>query len=88
MQVLCERSNTASDVRCGVCGQGFLVYWDKTMRAKRVQARNAVMRALSRQHQDAMTGHDAHPETQFAVASLDPDHSEGVLLREAGVVSA
>lgn len=67
MQVLIERSNVGSDVRCQVCGQGFIVYWDWASRQARVAAREVVMTALSEQHEDATTGHHVHPEERFAV---------------------
>jgi hypothetical protein len=90
MQVLCEKSNTGSDVRCGVCGQGFLVYWERTSRAERMQARAEVMNALVRQHEDERTGHDAHPTTQFTIPSWDGDvrYSGAALLGGANLVTA
>jgi hypothetical protein len=57
MQVLCERSNTGNDVRCNVCGQGFLVYWERSSRAEREQARRDVIQALADHHEDLTTGH-------------------------------
>jgi hypothetical protein len=90
MQVLCEKSNMGSDVRCGVCGQGFLVYWERTSRAERMQARAAVMNALVRQHENERTGHDVHPETRFTIPDWDGDvrYSGAALLGGAKLVSA
>jgi len=66
MQVLCKASNTASDVRCNVCGQGFLVYWTRS--------------SLREHHRQSDAPH-AHPrmgfhlpewhgEPQFSAAAL------------------
>ena len=67
MQVLIERSNVGSDVRCEVCGQGFIVYWDWASRQARVAARTLVTGALREQHEDVTTGHHVHPEERFAI---------------------
>jgi len=82
MQVLCERSNAGSDVRCGVCGQGFLVYWERSSRTEREAARKDVMQAIRGQHEDVTTGHHAHDAVRFTVPtwSGDPSYSGGGLL--------
>ena len=66
MQVLCKASNTVSDVRCKVCGQGFLVYWSRTSRAEQDQTRRHVIDALAQHHGDSNTA-QAHPRTGFNV---------------------
>ena len=67
MQVLIERSNVGSDVRCEVCGQGFIVYWDWASRQARMDARTLVMSALREHHEDETTGHHVHPDERFAI---------------------
>ena len=67
MQVLIERSNVGSDVRCEVCGQGFIVYWDWASRQARTAARTLVINGLREQHEDVTTGHHVHPEERFAI---------------------
>ena len=66
MQVLCKVSNTVSDVRCKVCGQGFLVYWSRTSRSEQETTRRQVIEALERHHTTSQTEH-AHPRTGFNV---------------------
>jgi hypothetical protein len=68
MQVLCKISNTVSDVRCKVCGQGFLVYWPRTSRAEQELTRRQVSEALEQQHaaSGGQGGH-VHPRTGFTV---------------------
>jgi len=82
MQVLCERSNSGSDVRCAVCGQGFLVYWERSSRSEREEARKDVMQAIREQHEDMTSGHHAHPVARFTVPSWsgNPSHSGAALL--------
>ena len=66
MQVLCKMSNTVSDVRCKICGQGFLVYWSRTTRTEQEATRVAVVEALAQQHAHSTTEH-VHPRTGFTV---------------------
>ncbi len=66
MQVLCKITNTASDVRCKVCGQGFLVYWSRTARSERDHVGRQIEEALSQQH-TASHSSQAHPRAGFTV---------------------
>jgi len=50
MQVLCKASNTASDIRCNICGQGFLVYFTRTSIQERSQRRTEILQALRDHH--------------------------------------
>lgn len=64
MQVLCKASNTGSDVRCPVCGQGFLVYWTQREPEERARRRAEVLDRLRAQHaKDQSTA--AHPQAGF-----------------------
>ena len=66
MQVLCKLSNTVSDVRCKVCGQGFLVYWSRTSRAEQDATRRQVLEALEQHHTNTVSA-EAHPNHGFNV---------------------
>jgi len=66
MQVLCKASNSASDIRCNVCGQGFLVYWTRTSATERNFAREEIVQALRSHHKDVDSA-DAHPASGFNV---------------------
>ncbi len=72
MQVLCKASNSASDIRCNVCGQGFLVYWTRTSPAERLAARDGILKAL-RAHHDESDTVAAHPTEGFNVPEWDGD---------------
>lgn len=60
MQMLCKISNAYSDVRCPVCGQGFLVYWTRLQALQRDEQRQRLMEGLRLQHTDRLQA-DAHP---------------------------
>ncbi len=81
MQVLCKISETVSDVRCHVCGQGFLVYWSRTSKTEQESTRRQVVEALARQHAASASG-DVHPRTGFNVPDWagHPKYSAAALL--------
>lgn len=81
MQVLCKTSNTVSDVRCKICGQGFLVYWSRTSRAEQELTRRHVVEALANQH-GASHSANVHPKTGFNVPDWSglPSFSGAALL--------
>ena len=81
MQVLCKISDTVSDVRCKVCGQGFLVYWSRTSRAEQDATRRQVIEALANQHSTSNST-DVHPRTGFNIPdwSGHPSFSAAALL--------
>lgn len=60
MQMLCKVSNVFSDVRCPVCGQGFLVYWTRIAASSRDEQRRCLLDGL-RGHHTTGTASDSHP---------------------------
>jgi hypothetical protein len=89
MQVLCKISNTVSDVRCRICGQGFLVYWSGTSKAEQEATRRNVIDALAEHHTSSNMQH-AHPGTGFNVpdwAGVAASLSVAALLDGAGPCS-
>jgi hypothetical protein len=64
MQVLCKASNSVSDIRCNVCGQGFLVYWTRTSSTERGFAREGIQQGLRAQHTGSEDA-SAHPAVGF-----------------------
>jgi len=67
-QILCKRSNAASDVRCSVCGQGFLVYWAELSRSDRKTVRQQIQEQLREHHAQQFAeggAHDVHPKDGF-----------------------
>jgi hypothetical protein len=59
MQMLCKVSNVFSDVRCPVCGQGFLVYWTRVAAKSREEQRTFLLEGL-RGHHGVTSTTDAH----------------------------
>ncbi len=71
MQVLCKLSMTSNDVRCNVCGQGFLVYWERqATREEQDEVRQQVQLQLA-EHHGTDDGPTAHPESAFNVPAWD-----------------
>jgi hypothetical protein len=84
MQVLCKASNTASDIRCNICGQGFLVYWTRTSRDEQTSARTEILQAL-RNHHTLSNDHAAHPAQGFNLPEWngEPRFSAAALIGNA-----
>ena len=69
-QVLCTLSHEGSDVRCTVCGQGFLVYWSRFSRAEQAECRRTIQEQLRIHHvisQDPGADRRIHPRAAFNV---------------------
>ena len=66
MQILCKASNEACDVHCGVCGQGFQVYWTSEQAAQKSKLRAEVLRTLCKQHTFTPL-RAAHPSLGFSI---------------------
>ncbi len=88
MQVLCKASTTGSDVRCSICGQAFLVYWERSTLEEQAEARLNVLQALRSHHLSGQTSSQnqhAHPQTAFNVPEWNgmPQFSAAALLGNA-----
>jgi hypothetical protein len=81
MQVLCKLSDSSSDVHCPVCGQGFLLYWERSSRTQQDDTRHSIKQALEDHHLDS-TDTGAHPEAAFNIPnwSGSPQFSAAALL--------
>ena len=66
-EIVCKLSNEASDVRCTVCGQGFLVYWSRFTRAEQDHSRRVIQEQLRQHHADG-GAHEVHPKESFRVS--------------------
>ncbi len=65
MPVECIPSNLESDIRCAVCGQGFLLFSNRVTQPQRVELRALVQNALRRHHKEVHGGD--HPRSGFRV---------------------
>lgn len=67
MQVLCKSTSGVPDLCCSVCGQGYLLVWERQSRAERAAALKEVSKTLRGHHLNG-SGPEAHPQRSFMVA--------------------
>ncbi len=86
MQVLCKPSDNSPDVQCPVCGQGFLLYWERSSRDQQEDTRQSIQQALRDHHADN-SATEAHPGPAFNIPSWSgsPRFSAAALLGGAPV---
>jgi len=66
MQVLCKKTSGNAETHCCVCGQGFLMFWDRQSRAERIATVHEIQRVL-RNHHRTSAAPGAHPNDSFMV---------------------
>jgi hypothetical protein len=66
MHVHCKASDTVNDLRCNICGQGFLIYWTRSS-AEDAPTRAEIQQILCSHHHDS-AGPSAHPQLEFFVS--------------------
>jgi hypothetical protein len=66
MQVLCKKTIGNAEAHCCVCGQGFVMFWDRQSRSERITALHEIQQVLRHHHHKA-AGPDAHPNESFPV---------------------
>lgn len=71
MQVLCKATKGNAETHCCVCGQGFVMFWDRQSRSERFTAQHEIQETFRRHHRSA-PGPEAHPTGIFPV----PDWNE------------
>jgi len=64
MQVLCKKTGGNSETNCCVCGQGFVMFWDRQSRAERAATLREFQKVL-RDHHRTSDGPGAHPNESF-----------------------
>jgi hypothetical protein len=80
MQVLCKIAKGNAETHCGICGQGFMLFWDRQSRNERVAALHEIQEAL-RRHHCTISGPEAHPTVGFPV----PDWNGSTGLKSVAV---
>ncbi len=78
MSVTCLMSNLANDLRCPVCGQGFLVFAERGSATVREQVKRRVQHTMRSHHAGAMGGLHVHPTTAFAVEEAHAGACDGL----------
>jgi len=66
MQVLCKSNEGAGEVCCSVCGQSFVLFWERQNKMERAEALREVAKTL-RSHHAHEAGPGAHPQRGFLV---------------------
>jgi hypothetical protein len=66
MQVLCKSIDGNSETQCCVCGQGFVMFWERQSRAERAEALREIQKTLLSHHR-AGNGPQVHPVNGFLV---------------------
>jgi hypothetical protein len=66
MQVLCKSTDGNAETHCCVCGQGFVMFWDRQSRNERIAALHEIQEVLRRHHRN-VPGPEAHPKESFPV---------------------
>lgn len=69
MSATCLRSNTNHDVRCPVCGQGFLIFAEHVSATVSQQMRRSAELAMRLHHAFTRNPANAHPANSFQVAA-------------------
>ncbi|WP_263355550.1 hypothetical protein [Acidicapsa ligni] len=70
MQVLCKSAESSVETRCSVCGQGFILFWERQTRMEKGEALRQVETTL-RHHHHKGPGAQAHPVTGFLIPAWD-----------------
>ena len=70
MQVFCKSTNRNAEIKCCVCGQGYVMFWERQSHAERVIAKREIQNALRGHHRN-QAGPQAHPPNGFMVPQLD-----------------
>jgi hypothetical protein len=70
MQVLLKSTESAVEARCSVCGQGFVMFWERQTRMERAEALREIDATLRKHHQTSAGAH-VHPVKGFLVPAWD-----------------
>ncbi len=70
MQVLLKSAESGVETRCSVCGQGFVMFWERQTRMERGEAMREIEATL-RHHHHVSDGANVHPTKGFLVPSWD-----------------
>ena len=70
MQVLLKSTESAVETRCSVCGQGFVMVWERPTTVERAEALREIETTL-RQHHHLGAGPEVHPVKGFLIPEWD-----------------
>lgn len=78
MQVVCRKTEGNAEFHCGVCGQGFVAFWDRQPAMERAAVRHEIQETLRRQHRRSAS-RDAHPQGSFLAPNFAPEWNSPTL---------
>ena len=64
MKVFCKSTSGNAEFHCSVCGQGFVLFWERHPRTERVAILSEIQETMRRQHR-TFRGPEAHPRGGF-----------------------
>ena len=70
MQVLLKSTETAVETHCSVCGQGFVMFWERQTKMERAEALREIETTLRHHHHAGPTS-QVHPVKGFLVPAWD-----------------
>ena len=70
MQVFCKGTTGNAEIKCSVCGQGFVLFWERQSRPERIEALREIQKTL-RGHHQKQAGPEAHPQAGFSIPEWD-----------------
>jgi hypothetical protein len=87
VKVFCRSTNGNAEIRCGICGQGFVLFWERHPRTERIMIHREIQETLRRHHR-AAPGREAHPRGGFLAPGWgDPnDLAASALKRDASTI--
>lgn len=69
MQLSHQPSRLSSDVRCPICGQGFLIFAELAAHASQIDSRRMIQQTLRAQHAEPSASTTPHPGAAFNIPS-------------------
>jgi hypothetical protein len=69
MQVLCRKTKGNAEFHCCVCGQGFVMFWERQSRSERAEIMHEIQETMRRHHRTA-PGPEAHPLDGFLAPQM------------------
>lgn len=69
MHLVTHQPRLAGEIRCPICGQGFLIFEELAAHASQFEGRRIIQQALRSQHTEQGTLYHAHPESTFDIPS-------------------
>jgi acyl-CoA reductase-like NAD-dependent aldehyde dehydrogenase len=66
VKVFCKSTNGNAEFRCSVCGQGFVLFWERQPRTERVAVLHEIQETMRRHHRNSSAA-EAHPQGGFLV---------------------